>query len=81
MPRYYLRITDGTEELKGSQGLDLPGAAAARDEALILARQLKDGKMMPGRKWDGWFVSIIDEHGRQVESVPIDVVQGFQPLP
>jgi uncharacterized protein DUF6894 len=81
MPRFYLRITDGKDELKGSKGLDLPGAAAAREEALLLARELKDGKLMPGRQWDGWFVSIIDEHGRQIDSIPIDVVQGFQPLP
>jgi hypothetical protein len=81
MPRYYLRITDGKEVLKNPKGLELPGNAAARDEALLLARQLKSGALMPERKWDGWFVSIVDQHGHEVDTVPIDVVQGFQPLP
>ena len=81
MPRYYLRITDGKEVLKNPKGVELAGNAAARDEALLLARQLKDGKVMPGRKWDGWFVAIVDQHGHEIEKVPIDVVQGFQSLP
>jgi hypothetical protein len=81
MPRYYLHITDGDEVLENPKGLDLPGPAAARDEALLLARELKDGRLMPERKWDGWFVSIVDQHGREIERIPIDVVTGFQSLP
>jgi hypothetical protein len=81
MPRYYLQITDGSEVLENPKGLDLPGNAAARDEALLLASELKAGRLLPGRQWDGWFVSIVDQQGQEIETVPIDVVQGFQPLP
>ena len=81
MPRYYLQITDGSEVLENPKGLDLPGNAAARDEALLLASELKAGRLMPGRQWDGWFVSIVDQQGQPVDTVPIEVVQGFQPLP
>jgi len=32
---------------------------------------LKQGKVMPGWNWDGWLVSIVDQHGHKVDSVPI----------
>src|SRR6266850_2252369 len=74
MPRYSFRLTNGKEVLKTQQPLELPGNAAARDEALVLARELRDGKAMPGRKWDGWFVEVVDSHGHKIDSVPIAVV-------
>ena len=52
----------------------LLGNAAAREEALVLARELKDGKVLPGRSWDGWFVQIVDQHGHEVDTVPFDAV-------
>ncbi|MFL5029561.1 MAG: DUF6894 family protein [Xanthobacteraceae bacterium] len=73
MPRYHFDLTDGTEVLQHAQGVELPGNAAARGEALALARELKDGRVMPGRRWDGWFVEIKDDHGRRVDMVPIDL--------
>jgi hypothetical protein len=76
VPRYYFRLTDGKEVLKNPQGMELPGNAAARDEALRLARGLKDGTISPGRKWDGWFVKIVDEHGHDVDTVPVGDIAG-----
>jgi len=49
----------------------LPGNATARQEAVVLASELRHGKAMPGRNWAGWFVTVVDQHGRQVDSVPI----------
>ena len=71
MPPYSFRLTDGDEVLKNPKTLDLPGDATARAEALVLARNLKHGKEMPGRSWTGWFVSIVDQHGHEVEAIPI----------
>ncbi|MGH6769488.1 MAG: DUF6894 family protein [Xanthobacteraceae bacterium] len=76
MPRYYFRLTDGKETLKSGEGLDLIGNAAAREEAMRLASSIKQGKTMQERKWDGWFVLVLDEHGKQVDSVPIDAAPG-----
>jgi hypothetical protein len=73
MPRYHFHLTDGKEVVNPAKGLELPGNAAAREEALALARELKDGKVMPGRKWDGWFVEIKDDHGHRVDLVPVDL--------
>jgi hypothetical protein len=72
MPRYYFRLTDGRETVKSGEGLDLIGNAAAREEAMRLASSVKQGKEKPGRSWAGWFVLVLDEHGKEIDSVPID---------
>ena len=71
MPRYHFHITNGRENLDNPKGMDLPGNAAARQEAVVLASELRHGKVKPGRTWQGWFVTVVDQHGHQVDSVPI----------
>ncbi len=71
MPRYYFRLTDGSQALNNHKGIDLPGNAAARDEAVALARHLKHGIVMQPWDWRGWFINIIDIHGRKIDEVPI----------
>jgi hypothetical protein len=71
MPRYYFHLTDGTNVLDNHQGLDLAGEAAARADALALADDLRRGAKMPGWNWAGWFVAIMDEHGKKIDEVPI----------
>lgn len=74
MPRYHFQITDGTQVLKAPHGVELPGNAAAREEAVRLAQDAKAGDLGPPAKWDGWFVRVTDAHGHEVETVPIDAV-------
>ena len=77
MPRYYFHLTDGKQVLGNHRGIDLAGNAAAREDAVKLAGNLKHGAVMPGFNWAGWFVAIVDEHGRKIEEVPIaDVMEG-----
>jgi Domain of unknown function (DUF6894) len=71
MPRYYFHLTDGNQGLNNHEGIDLSGNAAARDEAMTLARDLKHGAVMRGWNWTGWFVTIVDQHGHRVDEVPI----------
>jgi hypothetical protein len=71
MPRYYFHLSDGKQVLNNHKGIDLSGNAAAREDALVLARNLKHGAAMPGWDWSGWFVMIVDAHGRKVDEVPI----------
>jgi hypothetical protein len=71
MPLYYFRLTNGTQVLDNHEGVDLPGDAAARTDAVALARNLAHGEAMPGWDWSGWFVSIVDAQGRKVDEVPI----------
>jgi hypothetical protein len=68
VPRYFLNLTDGKQVVEDPEGLELPGEAAAREEAAVLARDLvahQEGD------WSGWSVAITDEKGRQVDLVPV----------
>ncbi len=68
MPRYFLNLTDGKQVVEDPEGLELPGEAAAREEAAVLARELiahQEGD------WGGWSIAIVDEKGRQVDTVPV----------
>ncbi len=71
MPRYYFHITDGKNVLSNHKGMDLPGEAAAVEDARKLAGDLKNGQKMPDWNWDGWFVAVLDAHGRKIDEVPI----------
>jgi hypothetical protein len=71
MPRYYFHLTDGKQVLNNHKGIDLPGPAAARTDAEVLARDLRHDAAMPGWDWTGWFVVIIDERGHKVDELPI----------
>ena len=66
MPRYYFHITNRQQSIENPKGMDLPGNAAARQEAVVLAGELRHGKVMPGRSWQGWFVSVVDQHEHEV---------------
>src|SRR5262249_60502869 len=76
MPRYYFHLSDGKQVLNNHKGIDLSGNAAAREDALVLARDLKHGAVMPGWDWSGWLVVIVDEHGHKGDEVPIADVSG-----
>ncbi len=71
MPRYYFRLTDGAQVLQNHKGIDLSGNAAARDDAVALAHHLKQGAVMQGWDWCGWFISIVDSHGHKVDEVSV----------
>lgn len=71
MPRYYFHLTNGQQVLNNHKGIDLPGNAAARTDAVALASDLKHRPAMSGWDWTGWFVAIFDQHGRKVDEVPI----------
>jgi hypothetical protein len=43
MPRYYFHLTDGKQVLNNHKGIDLSGNAAAREDALALARRSHTG--------------------------------------
>lgn len=72
MPRYFFRLTKGDQSLNNHKGIELAGNAAARTDAIALARDLKNEKKMPGWNWTGWFVVVLDEHGRRIEEFSIE---------
>ena len=51
--RYFFRLTDGTNELNPHEGIELLGNAAARDEAMKFAHDIKSQKTLPGAQMAG----------------------------
>ena len=68
MARFFLHFTDGDRVIKDPDGQDLPGAAAARAEAINFGRELVDREEMD---WSGWSVAIHDDGGKQVDLIPL----------
>jgi len=71
MPHYRFELTDGQEVIEDQEGLELPGPAAAREEAAKLAADLSEGRLYGERQWAGWRVAILDEHGNTVDQIPV----------
>jgi hypothetical protein len=72
--RYFFRLTDGKQELNPHQGIELLGNAAAREEALRFAHDITAGRIVQQRSWEGWFIRILDQHGKEIDTVPLGVV-------
>lgn len=71
MPLYYFRLTDGAQVLDNQKGIELAGDAAARDDAIAFAHDVKRGVVMKGWDWNGWFIEIVDANGQKVDQVAI----------
>lgn len=69
MPRFFFHLTDGTEVLDDPDGLDLAGEAAALEEAMLVAADVKT-RFKP-RDWTGWVVRIVDDKGRPIDQIPV----------
>lgn len=71
MPRYYFDFRDGARSVIDRAGREFPGDAAARQEALLTARDAVAGIRLGLRHYGGWVLEVRDEAGRMIYSVPI----------
>ena len=75
MPHYRFHLTDGRRRIDDSEGLELAGDAAAREEALRVGRLLVKRHGEPARDGSRWFVAITDAHGREIDRVPLAIIE------
>jgi hypothetical protein len=66
---FHFKLTDGSN-VEDIEGLELFDLAAARQEAMGLARDLTRAQIL-GRDWSNWTVIVADDSGEQILSVPI----------
>jgi hypothetical protein len=71
MPRYYFDFRDDTRAVIDHMGRDFPSDGAARQEALLTARDAVTGIRLGLRHYGGWMLEVRDETGRVVHAVPI----------
>jgi hypothetical protein len=69
--RFYLHIKDGANLIRDEEGVDLPTAADARDQALHAARELVADAVMSGRDLDADAFLIADQDGKQLTYLPL----------
>ena len=69
--RFYLHIKDGANLIRDEEGVDLPTAADARDQALHAARELVADAVMSGRDLDADAFLIADQDGKQLTFLPL----------
>lgn len=74
MPRYYFDFRDGARSVIDQAGREFRSDAAARQEALLTARDAVAGIRLGLRHYGGWMLEVRDEAGRTVYSVPIPKV-------
>jgi len=71
MPRYYFDFREGNRVVVDHAGREFPNDGAARQEALLTAREAVGGLRMGLRHYGGWMLEVRDETGRLVQSVSI----------
>jgi hypothetical protein len=70
MPRYFLHLRDGSEELLDPEGCVLDSLEALRKAVLVTARDLMAGDMRQGVLDFRFRIDAEDEHGQIVYSLP-----------
>lgn len=71
MPRYYFHFRDGTRTVMDHAGRNLANDGAARQEALLTARDAVTGIQLGFRHYGGWTLEVRDESGRIIHSMTI----------
>lgn len=71
MPRYYFNFRDGTRLVSDHLGREFPNDSAARQEALLTARDAVTGMRLGLRHYGGWTLEVRNENGQLVHSIAI----------
>jgi hypothetical protein len=74
MGRFYFHVRAGDRLILDEEGLDLPDCSAARREAILSARELLAEAITAGRPEVLEAFVIVDEDGREIDTVPLAAV-------
>ena len=75
MPHYYFHVRSLSGDIsRDTEGQDLPGLDAARNEAVSAGRELLGERLLHGGAIDGRRIEITDEAGNALATVSVDDV-------
>lgn len=77
MPRYFFNFRDGANRLDDREGVTLPDPEAAWYQGVRTAREIIDRDRSAGSAHVDRHLEIVDEHGWQIWSGPLEDVMGF----
>src|SRR6266567_2210639 len=73
MPTYFFDLSFGKQTFIDHEGIELPDAGVAREEAQATVRDLLNPRhQTTPRRWAGWSIGVRDEHGAQLLHAPIE---------
>jgi hypothetical protein len=70
--RCYFHLVDASEVIRDRTGIEVSGPDEARAEALQAIRQQRQVDPATARDWTGWSLTVVDDTGRQLFSIPLD---------
>jgi hypothetical protein len=79
MPLYHLHLRRTGVRLPDEEGADFPSLEAAREEAILSARDLLATHIRNGRLQIDWSIEIADENDVVVMTVPFREAVAFAP--
>lgn len=71
MTRYFLHLVDGDDCICDAEGSELPDIAAAREQALLSAREILAEAIKDGRAHVPRFVVAVSERGNEVAVIDL----------
>jgi hypothetical protein len=74
MPRFYFYTRQDGRLLTDDQGLDLPDAEVAKQEAIRAAREIAASYIKGGLELPEEAIVVVDEHGHPVMTLPLGEV-------
>jgi hypothetical protein len=74
MARFYFHVREGEELIPDDEGVDLPDVSAARQEAVLAAREILAEAIKRGKPKVADAFVIADEAGRALDIVPLAAV-------
>lgn len=76
MPRFYLHVCNGNGFVEDEEGQELADAAAARQQAIVSAREIMAHDLRGGELNLASFIEVEDEEGKLLFTLPFgDVVE------
>lgn len=72
--RYYFNLTNGETMIHDEEGITASGIQAAVFSAMEAVEELRAQDPLNSDEWQGWWLEIVDDLGRAVQTIPLDVL-------
>ncbi len=69
--RVYFHLSDGTDEMRDPDGVEVSDIERARALAVTAVRELRDEDRLSARDWSAWTLTMTDASGAVLLSLPL----------
>src|SRR5262245_29093812 len=78
MARFFFSLHRGEQCLRDPEGMVLANTLEAKEEAILIARDLLGPSRKPDATWSGWSISVHEEKGEIFLNLPLIEVAGLE---